>query len=709
MAGLDSWLSAGVMHALGWALIHSLWQGLSVAALAAALMALSRRPSVRYLVAVGALALMLAAPVATFFLLLKASASTHLYPANPGAFASVLPETTTASPTAPAHAAIVATPTRAVVGALENLPRASPKLLPWLVGAWLFGVALFSLRFAGGFLLLEYKRRQSHAPDPRILVLCRELQSRLGLNRAIRYLECSWLEAPAVIGWLRPIVLLPIAALTGLSEEQLSAVIAHELAHIRRLDAFVNLFQILVETLLFYHPAMWWLNRRIRAERELCCDEIAVSLTGNRIEYARALTLMAAWKNAPALAMAVHRGPLSLRILHILGRKPSGAGQRMMGLTGGALFLVAALAAANALFGIAYPIPAAHARESVKAVLSSSQVAVDRAVRQALQAATKTAPEQTGSPETAAQPAKDSQAEKLVPPSVDLSGLPQEKLVTPTVVASNAAPAATSDQPAPSAPASAQASLNATAPSNAPSVYRCRSSKVFARVLSPDEIQLSGFTCFTDDSAPLKFGSCPLSSTDLSDRERGCKFDVTMKVRLADPADAGKMQMNRVVQLGGDVRVSTQNHTDDLVLENARIVQADPFGLSRQVVKCQPAELAELSGRLDRRLCVQNDILANLAVARPALEAAARSPVAYSKTNKPSLTVNSGDADAVTCRQRGTGMQPLNCAYNSFWTWTDLHPHRPQPMNDIGPFYSGENAGTGSGVIAQSGVIFNGR
>src|ERR1019366_9047093 len=121
------------------------------------------------------------------------------------------------------------------------------------------------------------------------------------------------------------------------------------------------------ETLLFYHPAMWWLNKRIRAERELCCDEIAVSLTGSRVEYARALTLMAEWKRAPILAMAANRGPLSMRILHILGRKPSGAGQRMMGLTGSSLFLAAALAPANALFGIAYPIAAAHAKESLKA------------------------------------------------------------------------------------------------------------------------------------------------------------------------------------------------------------------------------------------------------------------------------------------------------------------------------------------------------
>jgi beta-lactamase regulating signal transducer with metallopeptidase domain len=182
-------------------------------------------------------------------------------------------------------------------------------------------VAFFSLRFAGGFLLLEHRRRKhSTAPNPHILAMCGELQRQLGLNCAIRYLECNWLQAPAVIGWFRPIILLPVCAVTGLSEEQLRAVIAHELAHIQRLDAFVNLFQILVEALLFYHPVMWWLTRRIRTERELCCDEIAVSLAGNRVEYARALTLMAGWKDAPALAMAANRGPLSRRIFYILGR-----------------------------------------------------------------------------------------------------------------------------------------------------------------------------------------------------------------------------------------------------------------------------------------------------------------------------------------------------------------------------------------------------
>ncbi|MES2293903.1 MAG: M56 family metallopeptidase [Pseudomonadota bacterium] len=459
MPRLDSWLSADVMHALGWALIHSLWQCLGLAALAAILMAFSRRPPFRYLVATAALVAMLAAPVLTFIVLLRPAAPVHaLLPPSSGP--RFLPAPATANPPggpsmtlgeapkAVSHGAAFAsdTPKRFLPSRFLPPDFLTPNILPWLVGAWLCGVALFSLRLAGGFLLLEHKRGgQFGAPSPRILEICQDLQRQLGLNRAIRYLECGWLQAPAVIGWIRPIVLLPVFALTGLSEAQLRAVIAHELAHIRRLDSFVNLLQILIETLLFYHPAIWWLNKRIRAERELCCDEIAVSLTGNRLEYAKALTLMADWEKAPALAMAANRGPLSERIFHILGKKPFG-GRRVLGLAGSILFLAAALGAANALFAIASPIPALHAKPSLKAAPPSRQAAIDRMVPPILETGAPSANDANGQ-RMAAPDRKDvtAQAKKLLVPSPDVSRLLAESLVTPTLVASNDAPA----QPAP--------------------------------------------------------------------------------------------------------------------------------------------------------------------------------------------------------------------------------------------------------------------
>jgi beta-lactamase regulating signal transducer with metallopeptidase domain len=334
------------MQATGWALLHFLWQGTALAALAAAAMALCRRASTRYLLGVGALGLMLLAPLATFLVY----SQQH----------SGVADTAKSSPLAAAQA--TARDRDAASGSMRRSSfgrsAIAPSLdaLPWLVEAWLLGVAFFSLRSAGGFLLLEReRRRQSSVVSERVLEICYTLQDQLGLDRAIAFCECKWLQAPAVIGWFRPVVFLPVTALTGLSEEQLQVVIAHELAHIQRFDPFVNVFQVCVETLLFYHPAVWWLNKRIRAEREHCCDDRAVALCGNAVEYARALTLMEEWRSAPVFAMAANRGPLTERIVRVLGLKTLGAGMRGIGLTGSILCLAAALIAGNALQGIAHP------------------------------------------------------------------------------------------------------------------------------------------------------------------------------------------------------------------------------------------------------------------------------------------------------------------------------------------------------------------
>jgi beta-lactamase regulating signal transducer with metallopeptidase domain len=342
MNSLTLWSSPGALHRLGWALLHFLWQGTALAALAAVAMMVCRRASTRYAVAVVALCLMFVAPVSTFFLLLHSpdDAGANSYPV----VASEWARDHVVKPIAPSPN--------------STIRRFSPSFdaSPWLVELWLLGVAIFSLRSVGGFLLLERQRRiASNLVNRRVLAMCQALERRLGLERTIRYCQSQWLQAPAVVGWFRPIVFLPVTALTGLSEDQLQSIVAHELAHIQRLDFLVNAFQIVLETLLFYHPAVWWLNRRIRAEREHCCDDAAIAICGNPVDYARALTLMEEWRSAPVFAMAANRAPLSQRIFHILGRKPMGSSARGLGLAGGILCLTAALAAGNALLGIAYP------------------------------------------------------------------------------------------------------------------------------------------------------------------------------------------------------------------------------------------------------------------------------------------------------------------------------------------------------------------
>jgi beta-lactamase regulating signal transducer with metallopeptidase domain len=384
------WISPMTMHSLGWALLHFLWQGAALAALAATAMAMFRRPPARYAIGLAALALMLLSPLATFFFYFQPQTSTTASTMSSPLAAAAWP--IARGNTAASGATSWARATRSFDRPLDAFP--------WLVEAWLIGVALLSLRSAGGFILLERERRRKSAiVADHVLEICHTLQDQLGLNRAIQYCESAFLHAPAVIGWFRPIVFLPATALSGLSEEQLRMVIAHELAHIQRFDAFVNLFQVCVETLLFYHPAVWWLNKRIRAERELCCDETAVAVCGNAVEYARALTLMEEWRTAPELAMAANRGPLAERVLHLLGMHSSRAGIRKEGFAGSIIFLTTALVAGNALLGIAHPKPIVYASSSIRHMFTAAALQAQAAPQAAPAAKPSAAASQEPHPE----------------------------------------------------------------------------------------------------------------------------------------------------------------------------------------------------------------------------------------------------------------------------------------------------------------------
>jgi beta-lactamase regulating signal transducer with metallopeptidase domain len=342
MSNLASWISPEVLRTLGWTLLHFLWQGAGLAALFAATCAVCRSASARYALAVGALVLMLVSPVITFTWL-RAQANPAVRTGAEGALTWA--GTSTQNATALSGS-------RAPVGGTRS---EQPMEMLWLVEAWFLGVLLLSLRTAGGLFLIERMRRKEIRPVAAVLYArCMALQRRMGLDRVIRYCECHRLDAPAVLGWFRPVVLLPVRALTGLTEEQIEAVIAHELAHIRRFDCFVNLFQIATETLLFYHPAVWWVSQRIRAEREHCCDDEAIAICGDAVNYARALTLMEEWRTAPALMMAANRTPLAERVVRLLGWDGTAGRIRVAGLTGSFVCLLVALLAGNAFLGVAH-------------------------------------------------------------------------------------------------------------------------------------------------------------------------------------------------------------------------------------------------------------------------------------------------------------------------------------------------------------------
>ena len=341
MRNLANGISPELLQALGWTLLHFVWQGAGLAALFAVANTLCRRATTRYALAVITLVLMMAAPVITFTGILRQSDPAVRHGAQKTSARAVMPVQIAArGPQSGAPAAGT---------------QAAPVGMVWFVEAWFLGVVLLSLRTAGGLFLIERMRRRELKPVARELYeKCLALQRKMGIERMIRYCECLRLDAPAVLGWFRPLVLLPARALTGLSEQQIEAVIAHELAHIRRLDCFVNLFQIGVETLLFYHPAVWWVSQRIRTERENCCDDEAISVCGNAVNYARALTLMEEWRAAPSLMMAANRSPLSQRVLRLLGLDGPAGRLRVAGLAAGVACLAGALLAGNAFLGVAH-------------------------------------------------------------------------------------------------------------------------------------------------------------------------------------------------------------------------------------------------------------------------------------------------------------------------------------------------------------------
>jgi beta-lactamase regulating signal transducer with metallopeptidase domain len=308
---------------LAWALLHFLWQGtlIAVAAGIAAATFGRRRPSTRYGIYCAALALMLAVPAIVFF-----------------AFAAGGPpalETASASPT-PAAAFPAPPPSPPA--------RPAPGWIPALLFVWLTGVAFQTLRGVGGWILAQRLRRWKVTPAAECFDrTARRLAARLAVRRPVRILQSAAAEVPAAIGWLRPVILLPVSAITALTPEQIEVLIAHELAHIRRHDYLVNLIQVAVETVLFYHPAVWWIGSRIRAEREHCCDDLAVAVCGNPVHYARTLATLEGLRHAPlAPAMAADGGSLRDRIMRLL-RRDGGAPRHLPPAWLGALLPVAVI------------------------------------------------------------------------------------------------------------------------------------------------------------------------------------------------------------------------------------------------------------------------------------------------------------------------------------------------------------------------------
>ncbi len=292
-------LTENLNYALGWMVLHSFWQATLVAFVVGILNILLRKQSaqLRYWVSNVSLLLILGMSIATFcyhYDFTKEPKQVVFVPLNSETQAQVV----------------------ATIQGINNVANQSPLSieafkdyfnhnLPLIVTFWILGVALFMLKLLGGLSYIFYLKKHMNFPtDEYWKDMMEKLSNRAGNSKSIELVESALVKTPLVVGYFKPMILFPMGIINRLSPEEVEAILAHELAHIMRHDYLFNILQSVVEALFYYHPAVWWLSNQIRNERESACDEIAIDLINDKLNYAKALVTiqeMAYYPLLPAL------------------------------------------------------------------------------------------------------------------------------------------------------------------------------------------------------------------------------------------------------------------------------------------------------------------------------------------------------------------------------------------------------------------------
>ena len=341
MQALASPVSPRLAEAIGWVLIHSIWQIALVALVVGVVLRIlhAGTPNARYSVAILGLVVATGWPIYCFV-----DSVSNTGPA----MTSMRPVKIVRSDIGPAFVITDATASAfsasaASDGPVAQLQRSLAPALPWLFVLWAVGVLMRGgLLVAGAVSVFRVHRDASPLRGEWLRVVAR-LRQKLGVWQPVFLVESMRAEVPFVVGWLRPTIVLPASALTGMSTTQLENIIAHELAHVRRHDYLVNLAQVGLETLFFYHPGVWWLSERIRIEREHCCDDLAAATCAGPVSYARALAQLEVLRAAPMPAISATGGSLLDRIRRLTSRSVVRSERGVSGVTAMLLALAVAL------------------------------------------------------------------------------------------------------------------------------------------------------------------------------------------------------------------------------------------------------------------------------------------------------------------------------------------------------------------------------
>lgn len=278
-------IPVNIIEAIGWTIFHSLWQGalISIVLGIAILLIDNKSAKYRYALSVTSLLLLLISCTITFVKVYHPESAAFL-PA-----AEVVSSTSNSSPLINDLNVVPETKS-----SLTNIMNEAQKYfynhLPLVVTFWFAGLLIFSLRFIGGVIYIQRLKTQGIFPLAKNMEKCiPDLIAKANIKRTIQVMESALVKVPLAIGYLKPVILFPLGMISGLPQNQVEAIIAHEIAHIKRYDYIINFLQTFTETVFFYHPSVWWISAIIRIERENCCDDIAIELCGDPLTYSKAL------------------------------------------------------------------------------------------------------------------------------------------------------------------------------------------------------------------------------------------------------------------------------------------------------------------------------------------------------------------------------------------------------------------------------------
>ena len=312
MKNLLDIIPSNLSSALGWTLVHSAWQGVVILLVFSILIQFYKHHStVKYWLGIGALGLQVLASVITFSWIFESKVG-NTFTEKLTTNLSVLNGSTTASQTVQNQD----------ISWFENAQIFLNSHVDLLVNIWALGIIFLTLKLMGGFIYVQnLKSKRTYFLDDATEKIFKNLLKKAQISQHVYLFESALAKTPMTIGYFEIVILLPMGLTTGLTVKELEAVLAHELAHIRRADYLVNILQTLVEIVFFFHPAIWYISAKIREERENCCDDLAMEMVGDKIHLANALTNVELFRQRESLAMAFggNKQNLLSRVQRILG------------------------------------------------------------------------------------------------------------------------------------------------------------------------------------------------------------------------------------------------------------------------------------------------------------------------------------------------------------------------------------------------------